>query len=227
MKFDELIRRVDEVNEPESLDQAYFHSTNALATVRGDLRRLNDAKDLLEIVKPFLVGWGGLARVVGRQNLDWSLLGQALRGLEKEFAEIRNKRFLTIDFNDEKISNAVKTIYSKLDPLRCFGSPTTISKVLHLLNPEIFVMWDSGIRKMYRTKDAHVRETPEGYLKFLRDVQKDLLEALNDETRTTGMTLDQVERETRDRYKGKTIAKIADEYNWVEAHSLECYQKTK
>jgi hypothetical protein len=223
MDFDELVRKVDQVSERESFDQTYFYSTNALATVRRDLRRLNDAKHLLRIVKPFLVSWGGLARVVGRKDLDWSLLGQALRGLEKEFAEIRNKRFLTIDLNDEKISNAVKAIYSRLDPLRYFGSPTTISKVLHLLNPEIFVMWDRGIRKMYKAHNTRVRENSEGYLEFLKDVQRELLEALNDQARMTGKSQDEVEREIRDRYRWKTIAKIADEYNWAEAHSLRSY----
>jgi hypothetical protein len=177
----------------------------------------------LGVVKPFLVSWGGLARVVGRKDLDWSLLGQALRSLEKEFAEIRNKGFLTIDFNDEKISYALKTIYGRLDPLRYFGSPTTISKVLHLLNPEIFVMWDRDIRKMYKTHNTRVRENPEGYLEFLKDVQKELLEALNERSRTSGKTLNEVEREIRDRYRWKTIAKIADEYNWAEAHSLRSY----
>lgn len=218
MKFDELIRKVDKANVPQSLDQAYFHSTRALATVRGDLRRLNDAKDLLETVKPFLVGWGGLARVVGRQNLSWSPLGQALRSLEKEFAEIRNKRFLTVDFNDERILNAVKTIYSKLDHLSCFGGQTTISKVLHLLNPEIFVMWDSTIRKMYKPHNSRIRENSEGYLEFLKETQGEFLEALNDRARLTGKTLDEVEEQIRDRYRGKTIAKIADEYNWIKTH---------
>ena len=93
-----------------------------------------------------------------------------------------------------------------------------------------FNVWfckDSDIRKMYRAKDAHVRENPEGYLEFLKRVQKDFLEAMNNEASTTGMTLDQVAKETRDRYKGKTIAKIADEYNWAEAHSLMCYKNAK
>jgi hypothetical protein len=220
MKFNELICRVDMVSESESLDQTYFDSINALATVRKDLRRLNDAKHLLGITKPFLVSWGGLARVVGRKDLDWSLLGQVLRGLEKEFATIRNKRFLTIELNDEKISSALKTIYSKLDTLRYFGSPTTISKVLHLFNPEIFVMWDNGIRKMYKAHNTRVRENSEGYLEFLKEVQRKLLDASNDRARMAGTTLDEVEREIRERYSWKTLAKIADEYNWAEAHSL-------
>jgi hypothetical protein len=227
MKYQDLVRRADNTKEPESVDLIYFDSISRLRSVQGDLRKLDVIKHLLGVIKPFLVKWGGLGRVVCRRGLDWSLLSQTLRTLEKPFAAIRGRKFLTIDFEDHKISDAIKTIYEKLDLLPYFGSPTTTSKILHLLNPEIFVMWDSAIRKMYKAKDAQVRETPEGYLQFLRDVQRDFLEALNDEARIKGMTLNQVEKETRDRYKGKKIAKIADEYNWTEAHSHMCYQNPK
>jgi len=51
---------------------------------------------------------------------------------------------------------------------------TGASKALGLLNPELFVMWDTKIRK--RLKKEHIKgidngETPENYLKFLYGIK--------------------------------------------------------
>lgn len=219
MKYDDLVQTVDEANELGSIDDIYFDSISKLRSVQEDMGRLDDTKHLARIIKQFLVKWGGLGRVVGRKTLSWSLLGRTLRSLRGEFEVIRGSRFPTIDFRDGTSSNAIRTIYETLDPLPYLGSPTTISKTLHLLNPEIFVMWDIRIRKMSKARNSRVRETADGYLEFLTDVQSDIKEVLSDRARSAGMTRNEVEKQIRRRYKGKTLAKIADEYNWVKSHS--------
>jgi len=62
--------------------------------------------------------------------------------------------------------------------------------------------------------------TPEGYLEFLKEVRKELEEALHEHQQETGRGLDDTEREIRNRYKNKTLARIVDEYNWIIAHPL-------
>ncbi|MCJ7631706.1 hypothetical protein MUP77_04795, partial [Candidatus Bathyarchaeota archaeon] len=153
-----------------------------------------------------------------RKGLNWRGLGEGLRSSEKDFGNLREERFQTINFKKDKISDSITTIYGKLDPLPYLGSPTTISKTLHALNPEIFVMWDTKIREKYRNKNSRVRDNPEGYLEFLKETQKEIRDALNDRKKETGKGLDEIEKEIRNKYKNITLAKIIDEHNWVAVH---------
>jgi hypothetical protein len=218
LKYKDLIDKVNKYhykNEP-----IYFEAIADLEELRKDLTKLDDTKHLIGIVKPFLIKWGRMGRVVGREGLDWRGLGDGLRSSEKDFGNLRKERFQTINFEKDKISDSITTIYGKLDPLPYLGSPTTISKALHPLNPEIFVMWDFDIRKKYRNKNSRIRDNPEGYLEFLKETQKEIRDALNDRKKETGKGLDEIEKEIRNKYKNITLAKIIDEHNYGAVHSF-------
>jgi hypothetical protein len=219
MKYKDLIDKVDKFEEEIELTECiYFGAIKGLKDAQVDLNKLDDIQHVRRIIKPFLIQWGNMGRVVGREGLDWKKLGKTLRGLEAEFAKLRNRKFIYTDFKEEKFSIAIKEIYDELDIISYLGSPTAISKILHLLNPEIFVMWDNDIRKSYRKKNKCVLDTSEGYLEFLKEVQRELEEALEDRQRETGKGLGEIEQEIRIRYKHKTLARIVDEYNWITAH---------
>lgn len=221
MKFYDLISKVDELEEESELAECiYFGAVDKLEDVRSDLTKLDDIKHLRRIIKPFLIQWGLMGRVVGREGLEWAELGEALRSLEGEFKLLRNQKLLTIKFEDAEISETIRSVYRKLDSFDYIGSPTTISKILHLLNPEVFVMWDNKIRKTYKEKNKHVRETPKGYLEFLKEAQKELKEALDDCQNETRKEMNEIEQEIRAKYRNKTLAKIVDEYNWITAHPM-------
>lgn len=216
LKYKDLIDKVNKYhykNEP-----IYFEAIADLEELRKDLTKLDDTKHLIGIVKPFLIKWGRMGRVVGRKGLNWKGLGERLRSSEKDFDNLRKERFQTVDFEKDKISDSITTIYGKLDPLPYLGSPTTISKMLHPLNPEIFVMWDNKIREKYKKENRRIRDNPEGYLEFLRETQKEIRDALNDRKKETGNGLDEIEKEIRSKYKNITLAKIIDEYNYEAVH---------
>lgn len=216
MKYKDLIDNVNKyyyTNEP-----TYFKAIADLEELRKDLTKLDDTKHLIGIVKPFLIKWGRMGRVVGRAGLNWRGLGERLRNSEKDFGNLREERFQTIDFEKDEISDSITTIYERIDPLEYLGSLTTISKTLHLLNPEIFVMWDIGIRDRYKKENRYILCNSGGYLEFLRETQKRIREALNDHKKETGKGLNEIEKEIRDKYKNITLAKIIDEYNYEAAH---------
>jgi hypothetical protein len=215
MKYKDLSDNVNKFEEEyELIELIYFGAIEKLREVQKDLSKIDDVKHIQRIIKPFLVNWGMMNRVVGRKGLNWKKLGETLRNLEKEFGLLRDKKFLTINFNEQVISDSIKTIYGKLDPIPYIGSPTTTSKILHLLNPEIFVMWDNAIVEEYHRKNRRVDYTARGYLEFLKETQKAVLEAFIEHEKETGKTLDKIEEELESKYK-KTITKIIDEYNWV------------
>ena len=222
MKYKDLLDKVDELEEETKLAECmYFGAVEKLKDVQRDLTKLDDVQHIRRVIKPFLTQWGMMGRVVEREGLRWMELGETLRSLEKEFKELWGESFLTIEFNEEKFSRAIKSIYSRLDPIPYIGGPTSIPKILHLFNPEIFVMWDTKIRENYRKKNNRIRDTPEGYLEFLKEVQKELKEAVRERQRETGKGLDDVEQEIRSRYNNKTLARIVDEYNWIKKHPFK------
>ncbi|MHA2427963.1 MAG: hypothetical protein ACXADB_08065, partial [Candidatus Hermodarchaeia archaeon] len=129
MKYQTLVdsfQKSEYKNEP-----VYFWAIEQLKEVRKDLHELSDTQHLLGIIKPFLIKWGRMGRVVSRKEVRWEIFGEKLRNLEIEFKVLRCKRFRNVNYDDITVSTAIKTIYGKLDPLLYLGGPTTISKVLH------------------------------------------------------------------------------------------------
>lgn len=218
MRYESLVESVNRLEEKiGQTEPLYFDAIQKLKEVQQDLSRLDVTQHLLGVVKPFLIEWGTMARVVGRAGLNWEYFGETLRGLEKDFSKLRGNRFVIINFDEEKVSNAIRTIYRTLSLHSHLGGATTVSKVLHLLNPEIFVMWDGDIRKHYK-KNSRIRDTAEGYLRFLKTMQTEIMEALRDRQIGTGKELDEIEEEIRQKYNGKTLARIIDEYNYISVH---------
>jgi hypothetical protein len=215
MMYEDLIGNVTELERSiGATEPIYFESVGKLSDVRDDLRRLDVDLHLLGIVGPFLIRWGTMARVVDREGLDWKGFCQKLDDLEPEFASLRGKRFIALDFDDEVISSAIKTTYGELGLFPRLGGPTSVSKVLHLLNPEIFVMWDGNIRRAYNRKNRLVNEFSEGYLEFLKQAQREIGEAFKDCQSKSGKEYDVIEKEIRDKFRNKTLARIVDEYNY-------------
>jgi len=80
---------------------------------------------------------------------------------------------------------------------------TGASKILHLLFPKIFVMWDGYIRKYYKFRNGD----EEDYLNFLKLMQK-LFPYVKD-------------------YKGRTAPKLIDEHNYKTITMKELNKKLK
>ena len=90
-----------------------------------------------------------------------------------------------------KIDKIVKEIYSKFSKIKGVQY-TGASKVMHLLNRELFVMWDKDIRRTYGFDNDDAAD----YFGFLKIMQKKFKDVI---------------WETPD----KTFAKAIDEYNQV------------
>ncbi len=112
------------------------------------------------------------------------------------------RKFENVDLNSEKIRNRIEKIYRILSDSGI--APVGATKVMYLLNPNVFVMWDNGIISHYRTATKKNRKitgkidnSPEGYFNFMRLMQKYWKE---DKFRKS---------------KGKeTIPRTIDLYNW-------------
>jgi len=118
-------------------------------------------------------------------NLDNFI--ETIKKVEGILHSLKNKEFKTIDFNEH--SNEIKKAFNllvKIKGVQKTGTP----KVLHLLFPKIFVMWDSYIRKHYGFKKGDADD----YLNFLKLIQKEFSNVK--------------------KYKGRSVPKLIDEHNY-------------
>lgn len=216
MKYYDLINSVTKLEtEPQfkKTEPFYPETMVSLEVIQSDIRKLELKKDVLGTIKDkFLVGWGRLWRVVNRGDIDWEGLHKRLIRMESDFAVLRFRNFRTIDFGEASISHAVKAVFNSID-IPLLKGITTRSHILHTLNPEIFVMWNQKIVKLYKSRNSLIENNDNGYLEFLKEMQKELKEAIKDRKLKTGLKQEIIELEIRRNFSDKTLARILDEYN--------------
>lgn len=90
-----------------------------------------------------------------------------------DFKFFEDKRFETIDLTDNEIADKIKRIYSslsKFEGIKYVGA----TKIMHLLRPNFFMMWDTRIIKHYQKKTSrdYINTSPSGYVNFMKEMQK-------------------------------------------------------
>lgn len=86
----------------------------------------------------------------------YHMIGFKLKDFNKtlercEFGFFNDKKFESANLSDEKIVKRIKEIYSLLsefEGIKYVGA----TKIMHLMNPNFFVMWDKGIINYYKKK---------------------------------------------------------------------------
>lgn len=209
MKHDDFVRQVKEFEEDVGIgDVLYVAVIEELEEDIKDLQKL-DKKRVKRAVRAFLAVWGRMSRNVERRDFNWDLLLEKIRDLGDK-PKFLGKNILTI-----KLDNEAKIMAEMYNQLRMKHlSATGISKVMHLLNPEVFVMWDDDIRKKIRPN--HFSASANGYLDFLTWIQGELKEAIR------GLSEDEIRKKINGPYiDNKTLAKLADEYCWWKVRHLK------
>ena len=142
-----------------------------------------------------LFAWNSAARVTKKLSPD--KLKKAIGKVKSELGSIEAKKI-----TDEMEASDWKKIEKIFDAFRKECGQTGASKALSLLNPGLFVMWDTGIREELR--GTHIYGIGNGedgkkYVRFLKGVQR----IIRDNDLVSRLP------------KGSNIAKKFDEYNYV------------
>jgi hypothetical protein len=130
------------------------------------------------------------------KKLNFQNIRELIRKTEDDLIFLENYTIRTADNEAWIVIKRIFDLYKKL-----LGQTGT-SKALSLLNPELFVMWDTAIRKrLKRELIPGIRngERGEYYIKFLKGMQK-IIEEYHIAKKLT---------------KKSVIAKKVDEYNYV------------
>lgn len=202
---EEVVRYIQKNEEENWLAECmYFGALKGLSGVKNDLSKIDDTVHIERVLRPFLIQWGMMAQPLARKGMKWAQLGTKLRKLELHFKALRKESLLLSKFEDKYNSVHVREIYEELDSIKYVG-PTGVCKIMHLINPEIFIMWDKKIRE----KIYNVEDSASGYLEFLGKNQRLLETVFNDEKKRNDL---------RSKFPNKTLAKLIDEFNWYIAN---------
>lgn len=135
---------------------------------------------------------------------------KTLKALKSAFKETKDAlkavEGITIkeaDFKDTDLCRNIERIYDAFSSIKGIQY-TGASKVMHLCNRELFVMWDAYIsgnsrKKWYRECDIdyhHYKRDAKGYLEFLKEQQERI-------------------KDVSWGNRKRTLAKAIDEYNYI------------
>lgn len=136
-----------------------------------------------------------------------------LRVLEGETLEdiIFDKEKSVVD-EKLKYKEVIHRIFDKTADMGTYGyRPVPASKLLHMVNPKLFVMWDNYIGKEYVPKLNGYQYAHE----FLPRMQRETNEAIETFMKDMGFDRSTAIREMENRC-GRTLAKLVDEYNYIK-----------
>lgn len=203
MEFEKFIKVVRNFEDEDGFaDVLYLEAIRKFEKVRENQQEL-DERMARRIIRPFLASWGRMGRNVERQDFDWHRLVEATKNQRENLDKLKKETVLGVRL--DRVASVIKEVYTGTK-MKHLG-PTGISKILHLLNPELFVMWDNDIRRKISKKPFSA--SSRGYLNFLKWIQGELIEA------TKGRTIEEIRNKIGGEYiDRKTLAKLVDEYCW-------------
>ena len=133
------------------------------------------------------------------KKLKFENLKEVLVKCKKKLQFLEEYSIEDLNPNNKELKKAIEEVYKEFKNLM---GQTGASKALSLLNPKLFVMWDTKIRRFLKEfiKNIENGEKPEHYYNFLLGIKKIILE-FNLQEKIP---------------QNSIIAKKIDEYHYVE-----------
>jgi hypothetical protein len=129
--------------------------------------------------------------------------------------DLGNERIESVNLNDAELKPRISDAFDRVADCTAIQryESTDASKVLHTILPDFFVMWDDQIKNWTVNGGNDGRTYAD---EFLPKMQQDLNEAI--ESCVMEMKLDRVRAVDyiREQCGHETLAKLADEYNYVK-----------
>jgi len=131
--------------------------------------------DVEVLIDGFLNFWG--CRLHKSEELARSII-EVRKNIDPNVQKLSNDSLIGIDL--DKKGDLIEDVYEKIAEIqypieggkeRHLGHTAT-SKLLFLLNPKLFVMWDNQIIGGYEKEEPRITASAEGYLVFLGKMQE-------------------------------------------------------
>jgi hypothetical protein len=188
-----------------SEEQHYLNAINSFKNRDVSTLQINDIDNLIN----FLKVWMKVRRIKYEDQEIRNRIYQDIKRCGDYFKQLEIKDLFSELNEDEK--EKIREIFNTLSSTdigiikeRRHG-PTAASKIMHIINPNLFVMWDKQIAYAYGCE-----QNAEGYLKFMEIMKKEAHELL--ESWKHDKSKDKLWQEFHN--EERSITKIIDEFNW-------------
>jgi len=210
-------------------DKAYWKVDQSRNLIDGFVRapRGSDLEKIEEVVvRWFLNGWG-LCRIPGHKVRGIASgiadeLGK-LDAAEREVLSALSIGDVGAGRLSDKYATRVKNLYNALSFIDGCGA-TVVSKILFVLFPKLFLMWDWPIRDYLRGSEPPIpTDNGQGYVTFLRcggEMAKSVSDDFRDTLGQRDTPEDYLSGQLYARGKTKTLAKYLDEYLWIKITNI-------
>ncbi|MEM2777060.1 MAG: hypothetical protein QXU83_07340 [Candidatus Bathyarchaeia archaeon] len=107
-----------------------------------------------------------------RKSLEDDII-KAYEESRRTLESFKNERLELLVLEDDLTKEKIKTAFFNFSSKKSIGS-TGASKILHIINPHVFMMWDTNIRNSYHKlhKKNHKTGDEECYFEFLKQCQE-------------------------------------------------------
>ena len=95
---------------------------------------------------------------------------RALNNLSIQSIQFNNP--VIVDNNNMTISQVIEYCYTQVRNIGHNFGPTATSKLLHILQPDLFVMWDDAILKRYKNINGQISDSGRGYITYLKMMKR-------------------------------------------------------
>jgi hypothetical protein len=129
--------------------------------------------------------------------------------------ELEHERIEDANLTDKELRRRISDIFNRVADCPGTGryESTDASKILHTILPSFFVMWDDKIKEGI-VRGGHFGEVYANV--FLPKIQEELEEAIKMCMEEKKMGRSEAIEYIREQCEGKTLAKLADEYNYMK-----------
>jgi len=212
MDYNRLIEASRVFVKNEKRDAMYKVATYLISQFWGDPKDMADALGVL------LLTWNQAFYRYG--SFDFDMLEKWLKENIDILERLRKRDIFDLNENDLKVvRNLFESLLETLKDPKGRKSPVAVSKVLHLLAPQLFPLWDNKIAKAYECFWYHSEAASDKYVGFMKKI-KNLAESVIQSF---------INAEGGDRVKAikaicdrcpqnlpftKSLLKIIDEYNY-------------
>ncbi len=207
-------------NSPYSYDSSYL----TVLTDKPFLERLrvNTASLSISDVRWKLIGflnqWG--CRLRDYDDTTARNLHKLIVQIQPQYCKFNGNSILDLPLSNESLQDEIYQIFSVFlvypNPVYKNFGWTALSKTLHVINPELFPMWDAAIRLEYWSHDRSIDESGRGYIKFMIATQE-IAGMLVAEFRNR-FGREDLASFLSDRLQigvSQSLIKFIDEFNWV------------
>jgi len=181
------------------------------------LNKIN-SQDIEGPVKTFLINWGTMRRGLNTKKGWERNIERIIKSNCDMLDSFRNKNILSKNIEEIDVKNAIMDCYKAIR--KCIG-PTSTSKVLHIIAPNFFPMWDNAIKlkisKECKNKEIFLNgigDSPIGYYKFMRVVKFFILSDSKRKEIISSLS------KNLNPACGVSEVRTVDKYFWVKTHPL-------